>query len=112
MLCLIKIYNYLYLYFQVEFLVYFVCSSSQPTDLKLLVHKVAFQYLLEMNNKLIKNYFNVNYNSFLLLPNFTAISPIAHVALLQTDIWSGFKFCASIGIKSAKNKQNVNLKIL
>jgi len=38
----------------------------------------------------------------IVLPNFTAISPIAHVALLQTEMWSGFKFCANIGMKSAK----------
>ena len=35
------------------------------------------------------------------LPNFIDISPIAHVALLHTDMKSGFKFCPSIGIKSA-----------
>ena len=35
------------------------------------------------------------------LPSFTAISPIAQVALLQTEINSGFKFCPSIGRNSA-----------
>lgn len=31
------------------------------------------------------------------------ISPIAHVALLQTDIKSGLRFCPRIGKKSAIN---------
>lgn len=47
----------------------------------------------------------------IILLNFTAISPIAHVALLQTEILSGFKFCASIGIKSPKFNKNMAYNI-
>jgi hypothetical protein len=38
------------------------------------------------------------------------ISPIAHVALLQTEMNSGFKLVPKIGMKSAwkKQKQKVN----
>lgn len=34
------------------------------------------------------------------IPNFIAISPIAHVALLHTDMKSGLRFWPSIGKKS------------
>ena len=34
------------------------------------------------------------------LPILIEISPIAHVALLHTDIYSGFRFVANIGIIS------------
>lgn len=37
---------------------------------------------------------------------------MAQVALLQTDIWSGFKFCANIGMKSAKNINQTKLYLL
>lgn len=37
------------------------------------------------------------------LPNFIDISPMAQVALLHTDIKSGFKFCPRIGKKSCIN---------
>jgi len=37
------------------------------------------------------------------------ISPIAHVALLHTDINSGFKLVPSMGIKSAERKRLNNL---
>lgn len=36
------------------------------------------------------------------LPSFIDISPIAHVALLHTDMNCGCKFCPRIGINSAK----------
>lgn len=41
-----------------------------------------------------------HYNFIINLPSFMLISPIAHVALLQTDIYSGFRFCPNIGKKS------------
>lgn len=44
----------------------------------------------------------------IIIPNFTDISPIAHVALLQTDIESGFKFLPKIGINWAKNKTKID----
>jgi hypothetical protein len=46
----------------------------------------------------------VSWISSLHLPSFIDISPIAQVALLHTDINSGFKFCPRIGRKSAANK--------
>jgi hypothetical protein len=39
------------------------------------------------------------------LPSLIDISPIAQVALLHTDINSGFKFCPRIGRKSAAKKK-------
>jgi len=45
-----------------------------------------------------------------MLPALMAISPIAHVALLHTDMYSGFKFEPSIGMKFpeiVKNNQNI-----
>lgn len=45
------------------------------------------------------------------LPSFIAISPIAHVALLQTDMNSGFKFCPSIGINSAE-QMNIIVRVI
>lgn len=44
------------------------------------------------------------------LPSFIEISPIAHVALLHTDMNCGCKFCPSIGINSAAWKRG-NSKI-
>lgn len=39
------------------------------------------------------------------LPILIEISPIAQVALLQTEMNSGFRFAAKIGIKSAVYKE-------
>lgn len=42
-----------------------------------------------------------------ILPSLTEISPIAHVALLQTDIRSGFRFWPKIGMKSAEKRNDI-----
>lgn len=45
----------------------------------------------------------VLYSVYLLhLPSLIEISPIAHVALLHTDMNSGFRFCPRMGINSAE----------
>ena len=43
------------------------------------------------------------------LPSLTAISPIAQVALLQTEINSGFRFCPRIGRNSAVREKNSSI---
>jgi len=56
--------------------------------------------------KIYSEFHRVSWISSLHSPSFTDISPIAQVALLHTDINSGFKFCPRIGRKSAANKTN------
>jgi hypothetical protein len=48
---------------------------------------------------------NKGTNCFISPPNCTAISPIAQIALLQTEIYSGCKFCAKIGMNKSKIKK-------
>lgn len=51
-------------------------------------------------------------NGFVSAPNFILISPIAQVALLHTEMWSGFKFRPRIGRKSGMNGETCEKQAL
>ena len=56
----------------------------------------------KLDNIYITMHFTVNTKQKYNLPIFIEISPMAQVALLHTDINSGFKLAPRIGIKSTE----------
>ena len=65
------------------------------------IYLVLCRYAHVLDDSCIHGKFVIS--NYKCLPNLILISPIAHVALLQTDMNSGFRFCAKIGKKSDIN---------